>query len=268
MSIQPQEIKKIMAEEKIKITDIKKIAADYGVTITRLDPLCTWVPKWETKNFGSSFNDGHSTTPQEFFEIATALEVQIMSLNATFPEGTYSTEQLSEFFYTIDSMANDHGILCGLEAIPMWGVKTIAQAWDIVNGSGSKMGGIVIDTLHFVRGNSTLEMLDKIPSNRFHNIQICDGPLNLPENKTLEDECFSRMWPGDGEFPLIEILKYLKERKVLREVCAEVFSYTNKNKSLEEIATLSREKVENLFTKAGISYSDLQSNLTIKNFNQ
>ena len=52
MSIQPQEVLKL-AGEGLSIRDMKAIAADGGVEIARLDPLCPWVPNWKPTNFGA-----------------------------------------------------------------------------------------------------------------------------------------------------------------------------------------------------------------------
>jgi sugar phosphate isomerase/epimerase len=106
------------------------------------------------------------------------------------------------------------------------GVKTLRQAWSIVSTSDRPNGGIVFDTLHYVRSGSTLDMLKEIPGDRVHCVQLNDGPLRLPAGVTLEENCFDRGWPGTGEFPLIEIVRTLAEMDALRQVSPEVFSLT------------------------------------------
>ena len=78
----------------------------------------------------------------------------------------------------------------------MWGVKTLRQAWSIVSSADRPNGGIVFDTLHYVRSGSTLDMLKEIPGDRIHCVQLNDGPLRLPAGVTLEENCFDRCWPG------------------------------------------------------------------------
>jgi sugar phosphate isomerase/epimerase len=115
-------------------------------------------------------------------------------------------------------------------------------------------GGIVFDTLHYVRSGSTLDMLKEIPGDRIHCVQLNDGPLRLLAGVTLEENCFDRGWPGTGEFPLIEIVRTLAGLDALRQVSAEVFSPHNATRSATEIAALSSESLHALLDAANVAY--------------
>ncbi|MGO3986488.1 TIM barrel protein [Pseudomonas sp. SAS7] len=71
------------------------------------------------------------------------------------------------------------------QPIPMWGVSSLEQGWEIVERAGAPNGGLVLDTLHFVRSESKLETLAKIPGSAIHCVQICDGihPLKSGVNE-------------------------------------------------------------------------------------
>jgi sugar phosphate isomerase/epimerase len=136
----------------------------------------------------------------------------------------------------------------------MWGVKTLRQAWAIVASADRPNGGIVFDTLHYVRSGSTLDMLREIPGDRIHCVQLNDGPLRLPPGVTLEENCFDRDWPGTGEFPLVKIVAALAGMDALRQVSPEVFSPHNATRSAAEIAALSSESLRALLDAANIAY--------------
>ena len=138
----------------------------------------------------------------------------------------------------------------------MWGVKTLRQAWSIVSSADRPNGGIVFDTLHYVRSGSTLDMLKEIPGDRIHCVQLNDGPLRLPAGVTLEENCFDRCWPGTGEFPLIEIVRTLADMDALRQVSPEVFSPHNATRRAAEIAALSSssESLHALLDAANVAY--------------
>jgi sugar phosphate isomerase/epimerase len=136
----------------------------------------------------------------------------------------------------------------------MWGVKTLRQAWSIVYTAGRPNGGIVFDTLHYVRSGSTPDMLREIPGDRIHCVQLNDGPLRLPAGVTLEENCFDRGWPGTGEFPLTEIVRTLAGMDALRQVSPEVFSPHNATRSAAEIAALSSGSLRALLDAANIAY--------------
>ena len=119
MSIQPQEVLKL-AGEGLSVADMRSIAADGGVEIARLDPLCPWVPDWRPTNFGPDYAAAHDVPPKVFFDLCDQLGCKYMSLNATFPASRYTTGEITEFYAAICRQAGEHGVTCDLECIPMW----------------------------------------------------------------------------------------------------------------------------------------------------
>jgi sugar phosphate isomerase/epimerase len=240
MTIQPQEVLKLV-NGGLSVADMKSMAEDGGTSIGRLDPLCTWVPDWRPNNFGADYAEAHDVAPEVFFDLCEQLGCKYMSLNATFPATRYSTGQITEFYARICRQAAEHGVTCDLECIPMWGVVNLEQGLTILRDSGAPNGGFVFDCTHFVRSNPSLELLRSIPGELFHCVQVCDGHVPLPPGLTLEQECFERLWPGDGEFPIASFLDTLAETNGLMQIGPEVFSAELAAKSAQEIAELSRK---------------------------
>jgi sugar phosphate isomerase/epimerase len=202
----------------------------------------------------ASYIDGFDIGATEFFELCEQLGIKYCSLNATFAEGIYPADKVVEHFASTCDLAARHDVTCDLENLPMWGVKTLRQAWSIVSSAARPNGGIVFDTLHYVRSGSTLDMLMEIPGDRIHCVQLNDGPLRLPAGVTLEENCFDRGWPGTGEFPLIEIVRTLAGLDALRQVSPEVFSPHNAARSAAEIAALSSESLHAVLDAANVAY--------------
>jgi len=242
MTIQPQEVLKLISEGT-SIADMKAMLADGGITIPRLDPLCPWVPEWRPTNFGADYAKAHDISPKVFFDICEQLGCTFMSLNATFPASRYTTEQITGFYAEICRMAADHGVTCDLECIPMWGVVSLEQGWEILQASGAKNGGFVFDCTHFVRSNPSLDTLRAIPGHYIHCVQVCDGTIPLRPGVTLELECFERLWPGEGDFPIAAILDTLAATGGLRQIGPEIFSASMASMSAEEVARRSRDSL-------------------------
>jgi sugar phosphate isomerase/epimerase len=240
MTIQPHEVLKLVSEG-LSIADMKAIAADHGVQIGRLDPLCPWVPDWRPNNFGADYAAAHDISPAVFFDLCDKLDCKYMSLNATFPATRYSTEQITGFYAAICRQAAEHGVTCDLECIPMWGVVTFEQGLEILKGSGAPNGGFVFDCTHFVRGGTSTATLKAIPAHLIHCVQVCDGYIPLRQGVTLEKECFERLWPGEGDFPIASMLDTLNQIGGLVQIGPEIFSANMETKSAEAVAELSRE---------------------------
>lgn len=250
LAIQPQEGARIAASG-LSIQNMRQTAEDNGIKISRLDRLCTWNPNWHPNNMDDSFIADHSTTTLECFEIARELGCTHMSLNATFSANAYVLDELVSHYAEICRLAHEEGIVCDLEPIPMWGVTSLEQGWEIVERAGAPNGDLVLVTLHFVRSESKLETLATIPGSSIHCVQICDGIHPLKAGVTLEADCFERMWPDTGNFPLQAIVSALHAIGGLNGVGPEVFSVMNQGMSAEDVAQLCKQSL--------LAYPELQA---------
>lgn len=236
LALQPQEVQRICAAGT-PLKMIRQMAADEGIAISRLDPLCTWNPHWHPDNMNEAFVADHSISAEVFFKLCETLGCSHMSLNATFAHTRYSLAEQVEHYAQICSRAAEHGLVCDLEPIPMWGVRSLEQGWEIIKQAGSPNGGLVLDTLHFMRSNSSVRALAKIPGAMIHCVQLCDGIHPLPADVSLEQDCFNRLWPGEGNFPLAQIIAQLDTMGALNEVGPEVFSANNSALCAEQVAS-------------------------------
>ena len=253
LSLHPHETRDTI-KDGLRPGDLLEIAAENDVAITRLDPLSNWNPRWLPTNMDASYIDDFDIAAVEFFELCEQLGIMYCSLNATFAEDVYTAHEVVEHFASTCDLAAQYNVTCDLENLPMWAVKTLRQAWSVVSAADRPNGGIVFDTLHYIRSGSTLDMLKEIPGDRVHCVQLNDGPLRLPAGVTLEENCFDRSWPGTGEFPLIEIVRTLADMDALRQVSPEVFSPHHATRSAAEIAALSSASLHALLDAANIAY--------------
>ena len=76
-------------------------------------------------------------------------------------------------------------------------VKDVATAWSIIE-MAEENGGLVLDTFHYYRGDSTLDMLELVPGERIFLVQLADC-LDLPK---YELENRHRVYPGAGAMEL------------------------------------------------------------------
>ncbi len=107
------------------------------------------------------------------------------------------------YFADLCRAAEPFGVRVGLEFLGHSRVvQDLASAWRIVEMAEKENGGLVIDTFHFHRGGSTMGMIESIPADRIHLVQVSDAP-DLPLRE-LEDR--HRLYPGTGAVPLEALL--------------------------------------------------------------
>jgi sugar phosphate isomerase/epimerase len=206
----------------VSLKDMKAMVDDAGLRISRIDPLATWVPDWLARDLGDEYNIKHSMDSTLFFELSSFFNCKYVSLNGMWKAGHYTQDQTVEFYRVICEKSAPYGLACDIEPVPMWGIPRLEDALQIIAKADVPNAGLVFDVTHFSRGGTPLEVLESVPGDLIHVVQLCDGLI--PATQTLQEECFDRMWPGEGDFKIPEILDVLDKIGGLHGVGPEVFS--------------------------------------------
>jgi sugar phosphate isomerase/epimerase len=109
----------------------------------------------------------------------------------------------------ICDLAAAHGLRIGLEFMGITpACASIGQAVHYVRQVGRANIGIGMDPLHLIRTGGTAADVLAVPEAFFTYAQICDG-RGLHRSDDYLPEALDRLMPGDGDFPLAEILAAL-----------------------------------------------------------
>ncbi|MDB5848586.1 MAG: sugar phosphate isomerase/epimerase, partial [Rhodoferax sp.] len=94
--------------------------------------------------------------------------------------------------------------------VPYSATRTLAAAAHAIALSRASHLGVLLDLLHFMRSASGLASLRALPPEHLAYVQLCDGPLTGPAPEKLAEEARGqRLYPGQGAFPLRDILQAL-----------------------------------------------------------
>jgi sugar phosphate isomerase/epimerase len=114
-------------------------------------------------------------------------------------------------FAAVCERAAEHKMRAVLEFAVFTGVKSLEQALRVIERAQQPNAGLLVDTLHLARTGVSLEALRAVSPDLLHYMQLCDatavGP-STPEAR-LEEALRGRLLPGDGELPLVEVLRAL-----------------------------------------------------------
>jgi sugar phosphate isomerase/epimerase len=121
-------------------------------------------------------------------------------------------DRLVERFAAVCEAAGARGLRACLEFMIFSSVKTIADAQRVLNRAGHPAGAILVDALHLQRSGGTPADVSAVAPERLPYAQLCDGPFQpiLPDSAVaLTEARTGRLFPGDGELPLAELLGVL-----------------------------------------------------------
>lgn len=112
-------------------------------------------------------------------------------------------------------LAASHGLAIGLEFVGLSaGCPSLARALQLVERIGHARLGVGVDPLHLQRTGGTPADLAGVDARLLSYAQLCDGPALSDPRLALDKaryvaEVFDRLIPGEGVFPLVELLASL-----------------------------------------------------------
>ena len=118
-------------------------------------------------------------------------------------------------FAALAELAGRRGLATTLEFLPASTVGDLSTAAAVAKHVGRLDFGVLVDTMHLVRSGGTAADVAAQPPGVITYAQLCDCPLISPYATYAEEAKYERLPPGEGEFPLLDILKALPRDLVI-----------------------------------------------------
>jgi sugar phosphate isomerase/epimerase len=126
--------------------------------------------------------------------------------NGSNPDRIHVVDLLALFV----EVAGEFGLEVVLEPVAMAHTRTLAEADALIRDAGGK-AGILFDSWHLVRSGSSVEDLRTLDPARIRYVQLNDGLAEIPPDAWIAEAMGERLYLGDGEFPLVDILRLLPD---------------------------------------------------------
>ena len=120
--------------------------------------------------------------------------------------------RLVDRFAAVGEAAAERGLRACLEPMIFSSVKTLPDAARILDRVAHPAGAVLVDALHLQRSGGTPADVAALPPDRLPYAQLCDGPfqpVRPAEPVALTEARTGRLFPGDGEIPLRELIDAL-----------------------------------------------------------
>ena len=122
-------------------------------------------------------------------DTATALGAE-MVVACTLAPTVASFDGATAGFRAACDQAAAHDLRVCIEFFPWSGMPDLATAWRVVDASGAPNGGILIDMMHWQHqdGGPDFDLLEQIPGERIHYVQVCDTvPPRAPAGEYMQE---------------------------------------------------------------------------------
>ena len=143
------------------------------------------------------------------FEAPLALGAKLGGTRATAVIGDEDEVRAAANLARFAELAGTFGIGAGVEFMAFSAIRTLGDAVRIVRGAAHPNVSVALDPLHLIRNGSTIADLRDVGSALIGYVQLCDGPVEMAEEQRWDEAIANRLMPGEGAFPLRELLALL-----------------------------------------------------------
>ena len=142
-------------------------------------------------------------------DVAAELGARFLLVVSHHPEAARTAEELA----TIAGWCAGTAVTVALEPMRFTSVPTVRAASALVGGTGRTDLVVLVDALHLHRGGEAPADLAACDA-PIGYVQLCDAPLQAPgatddADALAEEARHHRLFPGDGELPLADLLAAL-----------------------------------------------------------
>jgi sugar phosphate isomerase/epimerase len=121
------------------------------------------------------------------------------------------------------------------EIMPFSNLKTIEQSLELIEGSGAKNVGIMLDIWHLARGNIDFDRIRSMPKELIFWVELDDARAKV-EGTLYNDTVHNRELPGEGALDIQKFLRAVRDVGYEGPYGVEILSREHRKLPLEEAA--------------------------------
>ncbi|SEQ46767.1 4-hydroxyphenylpyruvate dioxygenase [Rosenbergiella nectarea] len=125
------------------------------------------------------------------------------------------------------------------------------KAWQVIQQVDEENLGIVVDAFHLFALRRTVQDLAGIPVEKIFLVQLSDITMPLDSDALKQIARHQRLLPGEGNFPLTELIAYLDKLGYTGPIGVEVFNDQAVEQDAEILACKAKKAMEYILGKDG-----------------
>lgn len=144
-------------------------------------------------------------------DVMAELGITVINAVSMEPDQGRSFEQLG----ILVGLAASRGMVTTIEFVPGLAIADLPTALKAIQAVGSPDFRLLIDMMHLVRSGGGAKDIAALDPASIGYIQLCDVPLVPKTANYMQEAMCSRLAPGKGELPLLDILAALPRDQVI-----------------------------------------------------
>ncbi len=138
-----------------------------------------------------------------------------------------------------------------LEFLPFGGVPDLAAALAVIEQVGEDNLGLVFDSWHFARSGADYDLLEQVPGELIHFIQLNDAAVQAPDD-IFTETMTARLRPGEGVIDWPRLVGILSAKTLHCPIGSEQYSDAVKAMDIDVAGKYLLRSVEDILQKPGL----------------
>jgi sugar phosphate isomerase/epimerase len=215
---------------------LKRGMADAGLKVVSVIALHGWVTA-EGQAYQEVLDDCR-------WRMDMAAELGSPYIVASPPKEVVDLGRAAERFAELLAMGRKAGVRPSMEFLGFVdGIKDVASAWAIAQGSGDPSATVVADVFHMIRGGGSVDDLLELPGDRIACFHINDLPAK-PDPRVQTDA--DRVMVGEGIADLPRVIANLRKIGYRGPLSLELFNPALYKQDPAEVARRGLERIRAL----------------------
>jgi 4-hydroxyphenylpyruvate dioxygenase len=210
--------------------DVRTLAAALGLEIIALQPFRDFEGLPEPAR-SKAFDRARRK-----FELMQRLGTGLLLVcSSVAPQALDDMARVAADLHELGDLAQKFGVAVGFEALA-WGrhINDYRQAWEAVRRADHRHVGLILDSYHMLARRLPVDAIADIPAERIVLVQTADAP-GIDMDLLFLSRHY-RCFPGQGDLPVVAMMRKLGEIGYAGPVSHEVFSDDFRAASTRRIA--------------------------------
>jgi sugar phosphate isomerase/epimerase len=196
------------------MTELERAIADAGLKVVSVIALHSWVTT-EGEEFARALDECRRRMDQ-------AVQLGSPYIVASPPQEVVDLGRATKRFAELMEIGKSLGVMPSMEFLGFVdGIKNVASAWAIAEGTGDPKATVVADVFHMIRGGGSVDDLHQLKGDRLANFHINDVPAQ-PDPLTQTD--YDRVMVGEGIADLKKVIANLRSIGYKGPLSLELFN--------------------------------------------
>lgn len=158
----------------------------------------------------------HDDHGERVVDTAALLGVRHVLFTSRLPDLAATRDRFAE----LCDVASQVGVRLVCEFLPVFPLKSLVMALDVVSPHTPDVAGVLVDNLHLSRSGARPDDLRVVDPRRLPYVQIADAPRKVPAGfmELLDEALNGRLLPGEGALPIDELLTVVPDVPLSFEV--------------------------------------------------